>query len=127
MCDLLFYSVARRRTPPARWLADPPAPLGRFLRGEAGVREAALAASAPHEPVRRWVEAVGDAVRVLWVAIGWAEREGGMMPDDEVAVVVREWEVRQRRRRRVRSLGSPRGGVTANQPRMYPRDILRGI
>ncbi|KAI9000658.1 hypothetical protein BD414DRAFT_532503 [Trametes punicea] len=66
MTDSLFYSVAKRFA--AHWLAPsaelaPREPLERFLRGECGPLETAIACGTPDEAARFWAGVAGTVVR----------------------------------------------------------------
>lgn len=95
MTDMLFYTLARRYA--AHWLAaghlTPDPPLRRFLRGEVGALQTAIACATPNEAARCWGQLAGTVVRGIQVVLtqnSWPGRF--VMHDAEVAEWGREWD-----------------------------------
>ncbi|KAI0366142.1 hypothetical protein BV20DRAFT_1038516 [Pilatotrama ljubarskyi] len=93
MTDMLFYTMAWKYS--AHWLAGaltPEAPLKRYLRGEVGALEAAIACATPSEAARWWARWSGNAVRGIQVFFTQNGPDRFMMHDDEVADWIRAWD-----------------------------------
>lgn len=94
MTDMLYNTLARRYA--EHWLAvgglTPDAPLRRFLRGEAGALQTAIACATPDETARRWAQLAGNVVRGIQVVLTQHSGPGRfVMHDAEVAEWAREW------------------------------------
>ncbi|KAI0635573.1 hypothetical protein C8Q77DRAFT_578195 [Trametes polyzona] len=100
MSDALFYTVARRYAP--YWLRGAPSPDGllrRYLRGDAGVLETAVACTLPYPAARLCAWWAAYAVR--WAHVRYTAGRSGAdryaMHDQEVVNWIWEWEVMEGR------------------------------
>ena len=89
---LLFCFAARFRT---HWLAgraEPPDAMRRYLHGDIGALAAAREAKTQGGAARWFAHTGLTMVRGLQTAFTQGDKDRWMMPDDEIAEVVKQWE-----------------------------------
>ncbi|CDO74516.1 hypothetical protein BN946_scf184979.g71 [Trametes cinnabarina] len=94
MTDSLFYSVAKRDT--RVWLAPgmeltPRGPLERFLRGEDGVVDAAVACGTPNEAARFWARSTAHVVRSIHMFFNRGGAHQSRGHDQELDEWIAQW------------------------------------